>query len=72
MTCIVKFPTKKALRDAIAEGKTNFWIEDPSIFDPRVFTPTEMQIGESVVVTNHLKRSWFAKIARTKNGYKVT
>lgn len=72
MTCIVSFASKKALREALKSGNENFWITDPSIFNPRTFRPGEMSLGEKVVVTNHPKRSWFAEIRRTEKGYKVS
>ena len=72
MTCIVEgFKTKKALKEQITrqlETDSDFFIEDPSIFKPRRgFWASEMVEGQSEVVTNHPKRSWFAKIER-KNG----
>jgi hypothetical protein len=71
MTCIVSHPTKKALKEALLAGKTVF-IEDPSIFAPRAFSATDMAIGQSETVTNHPKRSWFGRITRTADGFKVS
>jgi len=31
-----------------------------------------MKVGQSEVVTNHPKRSWFAKIERTATGWRVS
>jgi hypothetical protein len=71
MTCIVSHPTKKALKEALLAGRTVF-IEDPSIFKPRAFCASDMAVGQTEVVTNHPKRSWFGKIERTATGFKVT
>lgn len=71
MTCIVKniikYPTKKALREAVAAGEIVSF-EDPSIFNPRWFTTYTMAKGTTEVVTNHPKRSWFAQVTKDLNG----
>jgi len=74
MTCIVSptvFPSKKALKEHLAAG-ANVNIYDPTIFNERRFTARDMAVGEVVVVTNHPKRSWYAQIKRTEDGFKVT
>lgn len=71
MTCIVspsRYPTKKALREAVAKEPARVWIEDPSIFAPRSFSAAEIGLGLCEVVTNHPKRSWFAQIVRKPDG----
>jgi hypothetical protein len=68
MTCIVKYPTKKALREHIAFEPHRVEIHDPSIKGERYFTANEMNEGQSEVVTNHPKRSWFGKITKMPNG----
>ena len=70
MTCIVsltRYPTKKSLKEAIQKGE-NVMIEDPSIFNPRVFSTEEMERGEKVVVTNHPKRSYFVELFKDVDG----
>jgi hypothetical protein len=76
MTCIVTgFPTKKALREALAAGRTAY-ITNPSVFPPSRFEhegwTDSIPLGKTVIVTNHPKRSWFAQITRTEKGLKVT
>ena len=70
MTCIVNFKTKKALKEAV-EDKQEFWIEDPSFVNPRMFMAKELKNGEVIVVTNHPKRSWFAQIKNNSGGLEV-
>lgn len=72
MTCIVQgYATKKALRTAVAAG-LDVTVTDPSIFKPRTFYVSDMIEGQSEVVTNHPKRSWFAKIERKGGKLRVT
>lgn len=70
MTCIVdikQYPTKLSLRRALA-AREAITIEDPSVFAPRKFTTAEMVPGQSEVVTNHPKRSWFATLIKKEDG----
>lgn len=70
MTCIVdasKFPTKKSLRQAILAREV-ITITDPSLVNPRKFTTADMRPGQSELVTNHPKRSWFAQIVKLEDG----
>jgi hypothetical protein len=46
-------------------------IEDPSWINPRSFFSDEIKEGETVYVTNHPKRSWFAQITRKDGVLKV-
>lgn len=74
MTCIVnaqRFPTKKSLKEALAAGQSVV-IQDPSIFNPRTIRNEDMQDGESIIVTNHPKRSWFGCIKRKGDKFIVT
>lgn len=67
MTCIVtRFKTKKEMKE-YAALYGNFVIYDPSIFNERFFNASDLKDGEEIVVTNHPKRSWFARI-RCKAG----
>ena len=71
MTCVVsptKYPTKKALKAAVEAAPQRVWIEDPSIFSPRLFSADEIPPGCTEVVTNHPKRSWFAQIGCKADG----
>lgn len=82
MTHIVQgFKTKKALKERLMSREPGVVLfNDPSIFDPKPrhvrYTEATMEtsfaVGESLVCTNHPKRSWFAKVERTAAGFKVT
>lgn len=77
MTCIIHGArTKKELREKCniinaGNPEVHLAIEDPSIFNSRYFAVTDMKIGQGEVVTNHPKRSWFARITRTEKGFRV-
>ena len=72
MTCIINGArTKKELREKLASDPSAVSIEDPSVFRPRYFGADEMTIGQRETVTNHPKRSWFATVTRTAQGFKV-
>ena len=70
MTMIVQgFTTKKHMKEAIAAGDRPTFT-DPS-FDPSwmkfgkaKFSLLDVPVGQSFIVTNHPKRSWFAEIRR--------
>jgi len=62
-----KYRNKTILKEAIKKGE-NVLVEDPSIFNPRVFMIKEMRLGEVITVTNHPKRSYFVKIQRKVDG----
>lgn len=69
MTCIVAHKTKKSLKEEIRKG-VSVIIQDPSIMSSRSFQVSDIQEGETVFVTNHPQRTWFAKITR-KSGMLV-
>jgi len=66
MTCIVKATSKKEFKEAIKDKPERVRIEDPSVFAPRTFFATHIKEGETIYVTNHPKRSWFANVTRKK------
>ena len=71
MTCIVspsRYKSKKALKEAAVNDPAGVWIEDPSLFNPWHKPLSAFAPGESCVVTNHPKRSWFARVGRTEKG----
>ena len=67
MTMIADYPTKKALREAIAADPAAVQITDPAImpewrkFGTR-FSLDHLEAGDEIVCTNHPKRSWFAQV----------
>lgn len=61
MTCIANYKTKKAFKEAVANGRVV--IEDPSIFAPFYGTlASYMETHSLCTVTNHPKRSWYASV----------
>lgn len=71
MTHIVspsKYPSKKAFKEAVAADPAHVYVDDPSIFDP-VSGSVSYVVSrkQDFTVTNHPKRSWFARVY-TKNG----
>ncbi len=68
MTHIVelKYKTKKAFKEGVKMGDNPF-LSDPSIINPHSGYLNEL-LGEleDIYVTNHPKRSWFARIRRSK------
>ncbi len=72
MTCIVPpevFTSKKTLQ--MLADIDQLWVEEPSPFSPRQgqFNANTLAEGESVVVTNHPRRTKFAQVL--KHGGKV-
>jgi hypothetical protein len=78
--------TKRELRAALTELRAGaytgaIWFENPSPFTLQGFSLTAFFLGESpdpqratpaeIYVTNHPRRSWFARLRRTGRG-KVT
>lgn len=69
MTMIVQYPTKKAFKEAVAADPRAVSVEDPSLmpswckYGPS-FTLDTLRVGDSITVTNHPKRSWFAQVTR--------
>lgn len=80
MTCIVNYPTKKAFREALDKCPTGHTIalEDPSVFAP-YSGPMNRYLGgpgshsfKPFCVTNHPKRSWYAEVYISRDGYYKT
>lgn len=72
MTCIVDMPSKKALREHLRQNG-DVMIEDPSIMAPfSGYLSVYLANHGEAIVTNHPKRSWFARIRLRKDGsYRV-
>lgn len=73
MVCCVSsnIRTKRELRERANVEPRNIRLDDPSIVQWRSFTLDQMVVGQEEFVTNHPKRSWFAHIIRTSNGFTV-
>ena len=76
MTMIVQVATKKELKSQLLAGEA-VRIEDPALMPAwrkygESFLATELPVGAVICVTNHPKRSWFAEITRTADGFKVS
>ena len=74
MTHIVspaRFPSKKAFKDAALANPEKVYVEDPSIFPGSISGNVAVVVAGSpphgFTVTNHPKRSWFARVY-LKNG----
>lgn len=70
---IHKYPTKKAFKDAIRANPDNVFVDDPSFVNP--VSGSVQFVAEklgSFTVTNHPKRSWFAKVSKTSKGVQVS
>lgn len=70
-----RFPTKKALREAIAEDPYEVVIEATSLFNneyggPVVFMDDDLAI--TVVGPSPEKRKWYATIVRKNGKWRVT
>ena len=75
MTCIASYKTKMAFKKAVDDSLQTL-ITDPSIVDyyhGRIDTHPALQVdGGYITVTNHPRRSWFAKVKRVGTELKVT
>lgn len=70
MTCIVDMASKKALKEFFAENPSgDLVLRDPSIFAP-FFGSLRDYLAENrdCVVTNHPKRSFFARVELKQDG----
>jgi hypothetical protein len=70
----LKFKTKKSLKEAVKNGE-EVYFSDPSVFDPcsgdaETIISHKEKAGKApeFTVTNHPKRSWFARIYRNRKG----
>lgn len=66
------FKTKKAFKAAVAEDPERVFVEDPSLFAPISGSVRDVLVmGGEFTVTNHPKRSWFARVHGTADNVKV-
>lgn len=76
MTHIVnpkKYLTKKAFIEAVNTDPNRVYLDDPAIVGARAGSVTHVMQGKDMItVTNHPKRSWFAKIQIVNGKIKVT
>ena len=73
MTHIARYPTKKAFKDAIEKDPTKVVISDPAVVNPvsgrvSVVLATLEARNDTLVVTNHPQRSWYATVKIGYNG----
>lgn len=69
MTWITHYSTKKELRQAIKRDPHGVLVSNPSFFDPfEGPLDTAMLTRASITLTNHTKRSWFARVWRRADG----
>ena len=64
--------TKRILKDMMEDDPHSIYFRDPSIF-PYAWSDygDQMQVGQVIFCTNHPKRSWFAEVRRTAEGFEV-
>lgn len=64
MPHIVNYQTKKAFKEAVLANPSMVWCEDPSIFSGSYsgFVVDVLRVKGEFTVTNHPKRSWFARV----------
>ena len=74
MTLISTHKTKKAFKEAVKEDPTKVYLSDPSIFPGAMsgMVSEILKVKDSVTVTNHPKRSWFAEVKNGKKGIVVS
>lgn len=71
MTLIADYPSKKAFKEAVMIDPEQVFVTDPSFFFPLAGTiPYVLNMNENkeFTVTNHPRRSWFARVYINKNG----
>ena len=71
MTHISSYPTKKAFKEAVARDLRAVYVDDPSIFNPRSGSVADVLTAGEFTVTNHPKRSWFARVYRKAGTVRV-
>jgi len=59
--------TKAEFKRRVLNGESIF-LRDPSLFATASTYAHQIDRGRSVLVTNHPKRSWFAKVKKNANG----
>lgn len=53
--------------------RVNVYFDDPSLYEGAWSGwASQMEVGQTLTCTNHPKRSWFATVERTAEGFKVT
>ena len=63
---------KKDLTRLLQEQPNAVYFDDPSIFTGAWSGwADQMKIGQSLICTNYPRGSWFARVTRTTDGYKV-
>lgn len=69
MTHITDHKTKSAFKKAVKENPANVGVSDPSIFNP-VSGSVKYVLDDHgpFTVTNHPKRSWFARVSYDNKG----
>ncbi len=57
------YATKKAFREAVAINPDAIWLDDPAVINPISGSVEEiLKQADEICVTNHPKRSWYARV----------
>lgn len=68
----VLYKTKKIFREAVSKDPKSVFVEDPSFYTPVSGNIVEvLDKLKSFTVTNHPRRSWFARVSRKNNNIVV-
>lgn len=69
MTHISEYKTKKLFKEMVKEDPYSVYLEDPAIIGGvSGYLPKILEKKESITVTNHPKRSWFASVETKTDG----
>lgn len=75
MTHIVspqRYRTKKEFKEAVMLRPSAVFVEDPAIVNPvSGYVPHVLNMKEEFTVTNHPKRTWFARVFKVDGKIKV-
>ena len=63
-----KIKTVDHLKQALT-GNQKLYFSDPSVIKRQSILSINMKVGDSIICTNHPKRSWFAKITKDNEGW---
>lgn len=69
MTHIASYPTKKAFAEAVRADPSKVYVDDPAIVRPNGGRLTSVLAQDDcITVTNHPKRSWYARVFLNRSG----
>lgn len=74
MTLIAEYPTKKAFKEAVKTDPSKVLIIAPGLHPASEggYLSEVMKLHDSITLTNHPKRSWFAQVKNGRKGLVVS